>query len=385
MKKVLIITFLIYIIICPYYIFDSGLPQPADFVMAIGAFGFFFIVDKKFFLQSPLRNLLLFVILVVVVSLINQVDVTLGNNTGNTLMPIAFFTYNFLTFGLVIYLSGNMERQKLYNLVAWAIVISVGLQFGLAFLGIQKTGSNWTDKGFRSIIFFNNPNQLGYYILVIYTLFTVIPSKLRSYKLVVFGMLIMASYLVLFSLSRGAFIGVLLLNVIIFLKEGFKFKFTSLLFMIFIGLGSFLIVSNTDFVSNKLDSLQQRNEQKKSSIEREIKVRGYDRIFNNPIYLLYGAGEGGVDRFDTFNKKELHSGFGTLLFCYGIFGFVLFALFFYKVIQYSLFKNLLLLSPILLYNLSHHGLRNTLLWILLGFVFVVSYYNDDTNKKTVTN
>jgi hypothetical protein len=213
-----------------------------------------------------------------------------------------------------------------------------------------------------------------------YTLFTVIPSKIRGNKLGVIGMLIMSSYLVLFSLSRGAFVGVLMLNVTIFLKEGFKFKLSSLIFTGLLLLSGFLIVSNTDYVSNKLESLQVRNEQKKSTFDREIKVRGYDRIFNNPIYLLYGAGEGGVDRFDTFNNKELHSGFGTVLFCYGIFGFVLFIIFLYKIMQPSLFKNLLLLLPVFAYNLTHHGLRNTLFWILLAFVYIVSLHKDDINK-----
>src|SRR2546422_1043712 len=58
--------------------------------------------------------------------------------------------------------------------------------------------------------------------------------------------------------------------------------------------------------------------------EESMEMRGYDRMTNHPQYLLFGAGEGAYYRFQSAWPRELHSSYGTLLFCYGIFGTALF-------------------------------------------------------------
>ena len=102
--------------------------------------------------------------------------------------------------------------------------------------------------------------------------------------------------------------------------------------------------------------------------------RGYDRIAANKEYLLFGAGEGGTDRFKETTKlgtAEIHSSAGTILFSYGIVGCVLFLLFVWRLVEGATLRISMLLVPPLLYTFAHQGLRFTLLWVLLPIFVVV--------------
>src|SRR5690606_25026545 len=69
--------------------------------------------------------------------------------------------------------------------------------------------------------------------------------------------------------------------------------------------------------------------------------RGYERLWEYPQYLIYGAGEGAHWRFmdvlyaerSIGGGREIHSGLASVLFSYGIFGFALFAGFIYAIFR----------------------------------------------------
>ena len=94
--------------------------------------------------------------------------------------------------------------------------------------------------------------------------------------------------------------------------------------------------------------------------------RGYDRMINNPEFLLFGAGEGGFERFESAQPGEVHSSFGTILFAYGLPGLVLFSLFLVMVMRRCGGSRWLLLLPALAYGLTHQGVRFAMFWVLLG-------------------
>src|SRR4029079_5761391 len=94
--------------------------------------------------------------------------------------------------------------------------------------------------------------------------------------------------------------------------------------------------------------------------------RGYDRIWRNQQYLLLGAGEGGLSRFDDtayVKNMEIHSSAGTILFSYGIVGSILFLVFMWRLIRGARARLVITLLPPLLYTGAHQGLRFTMLWI----------------------
>ncbi len=185
---------------------------------------------------------------------------------------------------------------------------------------------------------------------------------------------IMTFYIALVSQSRIAVIGTLYLISFIVFTEFRPYTKKSILTMVFI-LSTSLLILNTPFIKDKLSTIQTRSAKRSTTISNEVSTRGFDRIYKQPYYLIIGAGEGADQRFSATNK-ELHSGFGTLLFSYGLIGLLIFCYFLYLIIQANIVYYSLLLLPIILYNLVHQGLRNTLFWILLGFMLVLGEENN---------
>ena len=68
---------------------------------------------------------------------------------------------------------------------------------------------------------------------------------------------------------------------------------------------------------------------------------------------------------------ELHSSIGTLFFCYGIVGTILFAIFVWIVLRGSALRIWLIVGAGFAYGMTHQGLRFILLWIMLGMVIAL--------------
>jgi len=104
--------------------------------------------------------------------------------------------------------------------------------------------------------------------------------------------------------------------------------------------------------------------------------RGYGRLVTHPQYLAVGAGEGAFERLTDLKDKEFHSSLGNILLSYGVVGLgILFGLF-YVVFRRAPFINLAYFGLIMLYGITHMGMRDTMLWIFLGLVFVESVAED---------
>lgn len=370
MKLILFFSYLIYLVICPYYIFNSGLPQPADVVLSIGFLVFFWNFDKKFFLIKPFAILGALLAIILMVSFGNQFYLFLNNLEGNTTYPVLFYVYNFLAFSFVWYLSKTISLQKLYDSTGVALFVTILVQFILGVFDIQNSASTWVQNGARDVLFFNNPNQLGYFVMLVLSLFILIPSTIKRYKILTIVMAIMIFYLALLSQSRVVILGVIYLIIFLLLKETYPFTKKSLTAIVLV-IGAFVLFLNTNFVEDKLDSIKVRSAKRTTTLDNEVSTRGFDRIYKYPAYLLFGAGEGADHRFNPINNKELHSGFGTILFSFGILGLTLFLLFLFQIIKINFIYNLLLLFPVFLYNMVHHGFRTTMFWILLVFVLII--------------
>jgi hypothetical protein len=64
----------------------------------------------------------------------------------------------------------------------------------------------------------------------------------------------------------------------------------------------------------------------------------------------------------------MHSTFGSLLFCYGVIGLILFLRMFWLLYRNAGFQAVLFVVPPSVYGLSHNGLRQSELWMLFAFV-----------------
>jgi hypothetical protein len=100
--------------------------------------------------------------------------------------------------------------------------------------------------------------------------------------------------------------------------------------------------------------------------------RGYVRLIQNPQYLAFGAGEGGFERLTQIadkQSKELHSTLGTILMSYGLVGLALFGLLLFVVFGRAPRASIAYLGPVMLYSVTHVGVRFSEFWIFLALVY----------------
>jgi hypothetical protein len=95
-----------------------------------------------------------------------------------------------------------------------------------------------------------------------------------------------------------------------------------------------------------------------------------------PEYLLTGAGEGALYRFDEADDgdeqiHEIHSTFLTIMFSYGLVGTAAFAAAIWRLYRLSSGGAFLYLIPPFLYGLTHQGLRFSFFWLLLAVIGVL--------------
>lgn len=375
MKVFFLIIILLYLLLTPFYIFASGLPQPADIVVSIGVIVFLFWKKNKKTINLPIvKSLFRFIYLVCFINIFYWFYFFAIKGIDNNMyfVPL-FYIFNgfFFLFFLTILIDDGKLNKKFINILSFTILISLSIQFILALIGYQFASG---EESYRNSLFFNNPNQLGYFSLLMLSLFTVLPSVFRKNIFILMLLIFITSFLILYSGSRAALVGVLLLSAFLFYLEGFKFKFNSFIILIF-AIFFIPIFLESNFFKENIDLIQNRTERNLNTNISEAQIRGFDRFWIHPEYIIYGSGEGMYERFNSYHHLELHSGFGTILFSYGILGLVLFLSFFYKIIKKNPFFLMILMSPVLTYNITHHGFRTSLFWLLLASVYLLSFSN----------
>ena len=238
----------------------------------------------------------------------------------------------------------------------------------LYFLGLGRQYSSY-----RQIIFFNNPNQLGYFGLLAVTLIMVSYKKATNRAIATIVFLLSAFFLIAISHSKAAIVaGIFIIaSMVLPLKmtNNMQKKIKTYLILLVVALIIINFIKPELLNQNRLfDSVKKRILSIGADADDSLAGRGYDRIIRYPQYLIFGAGEGALERFNT--HIEIHSTIGTVLFSYGIIGFTIFAFIIILVMWKQTFANNSLIISVLAYGLTHQGLRQTLFWILLSMLFL---------------
>jgi hypothetical protein len=346
----------LFVMLSPLYIAPNGLPQPGDLLV---------------FLVVPLA--------------IAKWDRKLDPHSARTLSALVWFTvWVFIVdYGWAIVL-GRFDRLKdflihpffyLFNLSIFFAGIAiarrgreafvrttVNIVYATIFVQVAASFFYRTSLG-RGVMFFNTPNQLGYYALLAACLFAMSQRYLRTRRIVSSVAITGCLYLATLSGSRAALAGIAVL----------------LLFMLFsnpkmILLGCLAAVGLSTLggpIKNAIDRAEERATwwSRHGTFAEE---RGYDRLWKYPEYMITGAGEGGYERFvpEGEHGRELHSSFGSVVFAYGILGTILCIVFFARLIKGSTLRHALMLVPALVFAVAHQGLRFTMFWVVLS-VFAV--------------
>jgi len=174
------------------------------------------------------------------------------------------------------------------------------------------------------------------------------------------------AYLVLLSLSKTALLSYGVLIVLVLLER-------PLMLLIAPVLLGFIVAAALNVPRDSAPAIVRNFQDRINTREMDESVegRGYDRIVNHPEYLIFGAGEGDWQRFQTELVSELHSVYGTILFCYGIVGTALFTWGLFLVCRRTDALSAMCLLPVFVFGLAHQQLRFNLFWVLLAAVYCV--------------
>jgi hypothetical protein len=357
-SQIALILWGLVLLLTPFYVFPSGSPQPADFVLAVLIGGSLLLWGWQSYpnIIAATTWALSFFLLTIVVNLtfiVVRQDLTY-------LPAVLFMAFNAMTFvfALGVYAAQPLTFTKVTgNCVAGSLLLQ-------AFLSLALGG---VSRG-RAHLFFNNPNQLGYFALTMATLLLVCGRRVKLLRGSLSAGLGCGLYLAALSLSKAALLGYALLGMIEWLrltnraKTRWAIAVTCVATAIALSgvMDRWLILSN---VSARLQSVG-------VSSDDNLAARGYGRIVNFPQYLAFGSGEGEPSRWVLGQAKELHSSWGTILFAYGLLGLSLFLGFLASTAQTVGFRKFVYLIPLFFYGLTHQGLREPLFWVTLAMVLL---------------
>jgi len=371
-KQTYLGLFVVFVVTSSICVFPAGLPQPADFLMAF----LILVLATGFIVKPPVHNDLVFlgVLFVGYAALVNLFWYT-QHGSKRTWMTSLYYAYDFGTTMVVL----SLIREFRQRFVAVCqLAIAVAIVFEVAAVVVLASG-------FRAPGTFNNPNQLGYWAILLGCCYLVLKQD-QKMNAVDFVVLCGMGYLTIESLSKAAMLSfvLLLLVGVVFQRMTRPLKLLFLA-LVFGGTAALLLDSTVGdrlFSVGIVERVDQRFEELSSDTNSAPGARGYDRIWNYPEHLLLGAGEGASERFRASERfydpsaasRELHSTLGTVLFSYGLVGFSLFVGLIVMVFRRAPLAHKLYSLPIWTYGLTHQGLRDTMLWVFFGIVFGMAHY-----------
>ena len=347
-----LIVWCLYLILTPFYVVSSGLPQPGDALIIFLVPFALLRWDGKLDRESArtLRALFWFTAWVWVVNY-TWAFVQWKWNLKDFLIHPLFYAYN----AGVLFAAMIIAKRE----PARFLRLTFEVQLAMILFQVAASFVYRTDL-LRGQLFFNSPNQLGYYALLSACLFAMTQRQLGLSRIWSGVGIASCAYLAVLSSSRASLAGILVLMVLL--------VFSNLRAVI---VGSIVVVALTMIggpVSDALEFSQQRAFDDRHPEISFAEERGYDRIIEYPEYLITGAGEGDYARFQNEGQvaRELHSSFGSIVFGYGIVGVVLFMIFAVRVVRGGSLRASIMLIPPVAYTLAHQGLRFTMFWVLVA-------------------
>ena len=355
-----LILWALYVLSIPFYVVPSGLPQPSAVLI-------FLLVPATLYrwngrlLRSSIRPFQWLAAFTLWVSFVQVAwAVIMGNFQigGDSFLIFPFYyLYNVAVF-LVVLVLYQKHRDLFLRVTAYTVIAAVTIQVIASFF--MRDSSQ-----LRSEVFFNNPNQLGFYALLAACVVAVCQKRV-GLGLVKTGLVLLGcAYLALLSASRAAVGGIAILFVVL------VFANPRIFIVATIAAGALFVLGGP--VDEIVESTQARVEHRRA--ESLIEGRGYERLWDYKEYAVLGAGEGGIYRFveKQEHRIEIHSSAGTILFSYGLVGVGLFLAFLWSTLRGARLRLAVMVLPSLSYTIAHQGLRFTSLWLLLALFVAVKH------------
>lgn len=366
-RNPVLVVWAMYLMSIPFYVGESGLPQPGNALLFI----LLPLAMKGWNGRLPadlvrtLKPLLWFTLWVCAVNFTWALIHWKWEIREYLLHPVYYiFNVMMMFTALLLY---QRHGTAFLRVTAYAVI---GIVLFLVVASVFRRG----DLS-RGALFFNNPNQLGYYSLLAACLIA-LTQRATQIKLVTASLAVTGcAYLSVLSASRAATAGIGILFVLLVFSNPRLIVAGVLVAVALLAVGG--------PIANSMDYTQQR----RALLDRDpesnfLEERNYDRLWEHKEHLLLGAGEGDYGRFSTLEREglEIHSSAATVLFSYGIVGTLLFLLFALRVVKRAELRATVILVPTFAYTIAHQGLRFTMLWVLLA-IFVACKLHSASGRR----
>jgi len=286
------------------YVFPAGTPQPGDALLAITIVMTILLANYTLpALPKLYTSLGLFLVWMI------------GDYVF--LRKTSFYIYNAAIMLFIVSL-GVHDYERLRKVVYWSCIIALLTELGyLEFVYITAKK--------RSLGTFNNPNQMGYWGLLILACLGVARRRERL-RLIDAAALATGCYIIAQSLSRVATAaGVLMALAVAMFSRWKRGAVLAIVGLAVLG-GSAELLRGGILVQVQEASIVQGLQKRVDLLSRHpdeplsLWKRGYSRLVEHAEYLPFGAGEGAFGRLTDVSEKEFHSSLGNILMSYGVVG-----------------------------------------------------------------
>lgn len=253
---------------------------------------------------------------------------------------------------------------------------SFSLASVIALLAVLAGGGGPFSTGLdgRSTGLFNNPNQLGYFSVCVFSICAVLFFSGAISKLKLWSLISLAACLAAASLSKAAILS--LMSGVFFLcflqserKTGILVAFSAVAIIL---TGAFML-----YQKGLMDeySVIMRLQDIGKDTDDSFAERGYGAWSEaSGTELVFGLGQ---EKTREVVGHEVHSTIFSFFVTYGMIGGLLFsavmAQWFYRVWSFWHWSGLMVICmPPMLYGVTHNGSRFTIFWLLVALSFAIS-------------
>lgn len=356
--------FLLLVPTLPIYIFPSGQPQIFHFAFIICLTFFllfgnflksisFLKIDREFFFVAIFLSYLF----------LHSVSLFFLEGSIRVFLGLLYFLFNFMVYFSFRHVFYNFEESHRYFLYLLLVGIVIAV-FSVFYTGINISFS--AGDATRQVGFFNNPNQLGFYAVLCISFALGLRILANISEKVFWFIAALALFLAISSLSKASVISIIIV-VFFYCFRNIRTFFLGCFFALLAVAFNLIDIVNSFAIFERISNIQNESD---SSLDS----RGYFLLSDYPLYMVLGVGE---EQAIRMLGHEVHSTFAAIYVNYGFFGFFLFLLWglqvFYKCFKVvGLYNLFILLSPILLYSITHNGVRFSMLWVYLAFLVGLS-------------
>lgn len=384
-------SFLIYIFLKPYYVFESGAMQLGDLFLLISVVLYMYYKNKNGLKEITINSIdRLLVYFTISVILINGFYAVYHQRIDFVVSTLHYI-FNFI---LIIFFRSYSKSPlfldnlfKVCKLNLWIQLIIYLIGLGEYFWDIRYMGT------------FNDPNQMAFFIyssfLLIYLLSKIIDKQISIFYYLICLFLIFqtASTGILLAIFSFVFL-LLVLNFNSVFNTKIKVKAKTIIVVNFVLMSSIFVISINPTILNSISDsfIIERVEEKISKIGSTdnissnsygdlslIEERGIDKLILYPERLLFGSGQGYYARFDeAAHNNEIHSTLPSILFYYGTIPTIILLIWFNKNVRKLSYVTILVFIPLILESFTLLNQRQPFFWM----IFVLSYiYIEKINKR----